>query len=589
MKITSRIIAFILSMSIMTYICMIGVFASTEIGPYTGENIRSGSIFEGIANAVTKNSVGYSEFMNSIWNSRHDSGCPSSSGGGYHSWKINPVDMLAGGLEGYWHPYCEYCNMYYAEYLNKESLDDTDISAAYSDYTDTLPATGLTSSGTFVWQTKIDDFDNISLSISGVNDIYGSNITFPYSKSGVYLTLSNDRTKILVNSDVLVPDAMVVWSMNSGYAVKQNKIKAPMAGTYTIVRNKACEVSYTTEDNRMGYKEKIWDEYTVLVSSGEDITLKFTSAYDGCGYCFITGGLYCPSFTVTPSAGAINTTTGTTINDTTYYDIDSRPASISGDYGILGDNNELTKIDSQSIVNETDNSVYNPVTDTTYQVTSWDYDYSDRSYNLTLEGGDMMTVTYGDENVSIKEGDTIYNVYYVVETPADDSESGNTENHTHTYTSTVTRESTCTTRGVETYTCSECSNSYTKQLPALGHDWLIDSEVFTTYDENGDIVTQGYKIYKCTRCGDEYKSEDGTPPDSGGDSTDLTITDPTDDYQSFWERMKNFFQILPEMFGDLTEFLKDGWPYVPDEVMTLIEFGLGMVVFVGILNWLFKR
>ena len=41
--------------------------------------------------------------------------------------------------------------------------------------------------------------------------------------------------------------------------------------------------------------------------------------------------------------------------------------------------------------------------------------------------------------------------------------------HTHTYESEVTTDSTCTETGVLTYTCTDCGDSYTEELPAKGH------------------------------------------------------------------------------------------------------------------------
>jgi hypothetical protein len=77
------------------------------------------------------------------------------------------------------------------------------------------------------------------------------------------------------------------------------------------------------------------------------------------------------------------------------------------------------------IVDESSNTVYNPVTNTTLNYTDYAYDYLDRSYNLTLEDGSTMKVTYGDENVTINEGDTVYNIYYIVpEADQEDDGSG---------------------------------------------------------------------------------------------------------------------------------------------------------------------
>ena len=43
--------------------------------------------------------------------------------------------------------------------------------------------------------------------------------------------------------------------------------------------------------------------------------------------------------------------------------------------------------------------------------------------------------------------------------------------HTHSYTSAVTKEATCETAGVRTYTCS-CGHSYTQAIPATGHNYV---------------------------------------------------------------------------------------------------------------------
>ena len=44
----------------------------------------------------------------------------------------------------------------------------------------------------------------------------------------------------------------------------------------------------------------------------------------------------------------------------------------------------------------------------------------------------------------------------------------------------------------------------------------MNSAIQYVNEYNGDIVTQGYTIYKCSRCGEERRSDDGVPPASGG-------------------------------------------------------------------------
>ena len=66
--------------------------------------------------------------------------------------------------------------------------------------------------------------------------------------------------------------------------------------------------------------------------------------------------------------------------------------------------------------------------------------------------------------------------------------------HTHSYTSKVTKPATCTENGVKTYTC-ECGDSYTETIPATGHissDWIID--------KNAAINVKGSKHKECTVC-----------------------------------------------------------------------------------------
>ena len=87
------------------------------------------------------------------------------------------------------------------------------------------------------------------------------------------------------------------------------------------------------------------------------------------------------------------------------YNINTRPTSITGgNYGIVGDNGQITKVeDNSTIINETNNTFYNPATGQTVPIVNWSYDYSDRSYKVTLESGDTATITYGDENITIQE------------------------------------------------------------------------------------------------------------------------------------------------------------------------------------------
>lgn len=329
----------------------------------------------------------------------------------------------------------------------------------------------------------------------------------------------------------------------------------------------------------------------------------------------IHGLLNLPQYTVIPDVSAL---TGHE-ND---YTSDSRPASISGKYVV--ENGDAYEDSSTVIVHEDDNSVYNPVTNTTTTYDDWTYDYSSRTYTFDNSAGDTTTVTYGDENITIKEGDTVYNInYYITPEGGEDPAPTLTPDpgHTHNYTVTITREPSCTLKGVKTYTC-ECGDSYTESIAALGHDWVIKEQVATVYGDNGEIVTQGYTVYRCTRCGEEYKSTDGTAPASGGgDSSSLwskigellgtifgglfkligqflsSVLDVLislaqeigDKLAKIIEMILGWFDELPKLFAGFLGFLQAVFPFIPAEAMMLLTFGMAAVVFIGIIKALRRR
>lgn len=67
---------------------------------------------------------------------------------------------------------------------------------------------------------------------------------------------------------------------------------------------------------------------------------------------------------------------------------------------------------------------------------------------------------------------------------------------------TVTEEPTCTENGVRTFTCTECGETKTEEIAALGHDW--DGGTVTT---EPTCTEKGVKTFTCTRC-NGFKTEE---------------------------------------------------------------------------------
>ena len=71
--------------------------------------------------------------------------------------------------------------------------------------------------------------------------------------------------------------------------------------------------------------------------------------------------------------------------------------------------------------------------------------------------------------------------------------------HSHSYTSAVTKAANCTEAGIMTYTCS-CGDSYTESIPAAGH--IYGKKVTAP-----TCTAQGYTTYTCSVCKDSYKAD----------------------------------------------------------------------------------
>lgn len=70
----------------------------------------------------------------------------------------------------------------------------------------------------------------------------------------------------------------------------------------------------------------------------------------------------------------------------------------------------------------------------------------------------------------------------------------------HDYVVTETVMPTCTTGGYTEYTCTDCGNSYQDEVPALGHNYLINNVLPT-------CLEQGYTVHTCMRCKDAYTDQ----------------------------------------------------------------------------------
>lgn len=148
----------------------------------------------------------------------------------------------------------------------------------------------------------------------------------------------------------------------------------------------------------------------------------------------------------------------------------------------------------------------------------------------------------------------------------------------HEYVVDSEKAPTCTVKGSTTYKCKLCGDTYTQDIPALGHDWQVvgsgggsSSSVPTSSSlpepTSTPLPEPEYTLYRCSRCGMEYKDYDGGgPPD-----------DDTDDGGSIWDKVAQGIADFLGVVGDLIGGLLSGILNLLTSVVSSISQALPLV------------
>lgn len=398
-------------------------------------------------------------------------------------------------------------------------MDRTGFGKAYNDYVSGLPATGYTSAGHLIWQPTVDDIYDVYVKNS--NSVNGSFRKIPYSSDtvnqSVLLTRNSSGDGIFYSRIHSSSESYVGgWglSLTPRYNILfhglYRYLPSRKAHTKAILSNSVLEkdFSYSVSDYFNSHSE-----------DPDHLYFDYSYEYHYC-YPFNVSGqvygfeieLFLPVFEVIPDTG---------FGD--IYNITTRATSITGDVYYIDDGGQAVFAENVTIVNETNNTFYNPVTKETKPFGDWTYDYTDRRYTCNCDDG-ITYITFGDDCIVIDDGENVYYVYYSA--PSSDAPS----EHVHEWYQTGASQATCTEYGTKTYTCYGCNEQKTELLPALGHAWSFVSFVSARFDDDGKLLENAYVLYACTRCGEEWHDYEGAgPPDPGGG-----------DYQSILDWLNEF-------------------------------------------------
>ena len=176
------------------------------------------------------------------------------------------------------------------------------------------------------------------------------------------------------------------------------------------------------------------------------------------------------------------------------------------------------------------------------------------SSNVLSNSGKLAVVTLKAKTVSsecsvplsIQVEEMVDQNFKAVENITKQTEVTVTPPHTHSYTSNITKEPTCTEEGERTYTC-ECGETRTEKIAALGHDYTV--EVVPSTD-----TEKGYVRYTCKRCGMVVISRD-----IAAGTTVQTLADNSGNYLEVYHKEKLVEKDSLICTGDICKVMtKDG-------------------------------
>lgn len=397
-----------------------------------------------------------------------------------------------------------------------------DMKLDYNQYVNQLPATGYTSDGKLLWQPKWSDVSNWSKAGG-----FFANPVFSIDTTGNFVYLSGYDADFydvrLLGSCIVINSAYDngrLYQYRLGKTDQTLQFTVPVAGVYTLIWSSPfLEHSlFSTDGHTLTAKtvDGTWRQYHSegtkwTVSSGDTV------------YAYFSGSQYSnridtsyvdrrivtirtPVWKVFPASTVI-------VND---YTINNRVDNLTGIY-VDNSDNYYTDV---TIVDETNNKYYDMTTNTYYDIKSWSYDYSSRTYFLTLDNDVALTVQFGDTNVTITNNNVSNTYNYVVE---DDTGSDPDTPTTckHDWQETIDTAPTCLEGGHASYTCSKCGETYEQNLAAKGHDWKVIEHVNMVYNSDGTVATQGHTLYQCSVCGEQWYTDTGAPPPDVSGSSNI--------------------------------------------------------------------
>lgn len=398
-----RIIPLILILAIVFSFSIVPVYAYADTGWLSKLTDLEGSINGLIDDAIW------------VWqyDSTHDYyGCTATPDG-KHLMNVTEGGLVATGD-------CTMCHLG----LNQIAKYDYQNGGFYGEYepwvNKTFPVPGYDNTGGLIWIPTWADFKGTvrisnsyiarsgSVSSSQYDFFSFDNTYFDLSASvdGYFYLTTLSSTSLLVD---------LYWTRTSsttlGITFSSCSFTVPISGTYI-------PLSVPFVFDNYGGSSLPTAISGVSKKSGEVLNASFPVHKTANSVSSVVFQLFLPQYRVIPSVDFPD------IN--IIYAPSTRIGGINFNLATVDTGDNITNVfQNVQIVNEENNTFYNPATGQTSNIKSWTYDYHTRSYTLTLDDGSIVKVTFGDAGITIEVNGEIQNEFkYVVEGSGGGSDPG---------------------------------------------------------------------------------------------------------------------------------------------------------------------
>ena len=324
------------------------------------------------------------------------------------------------------------------------------VRESYDDYVSDLPTLGYSSDGHLVFIPDPSECYNVSANVTYIAPEFGESgvvindygvITFGSSKpSGTHGT----QTAVLTGRIFFNPGSLDIEGYSrlldaSGKTLSEYDIGISRSPTVSF----SVSAPFLSERNasyslaKSGYWRKLRSNTTWSYNSEYNyLSFSFSQPWHFFGSSTIPepkdgqsfGGEYSLPWFYVNGVDLLTDSDDLGIGSDTYAP-SSRAGAIRGDY-VVNNSGNLTIVENQYIINEGDNTFINPITNVTFDLGDFIYNYDDRSYDFTFrlpdsgdgDGSDVDysgSITYGDVNISLTieeddgDGGVVVNNYII--------------------------------------------------------------------------------------------------------------------------------------------------------------------------------